>query len=102
MYACRPPKTRSLQEQFERHQSSLRTALVEFSQTLSLAGLRNPAVSRGRILYAAPGRLLVEYQRPPGDFVLLPGDGTLISRKGRRPPVAQRLERMDVRAPDGA
>lgn len=94
-------ETRSLQEQFEKRQSSLQMASVDFSQTLSLAGLRRPAVSRGRILYASRGRLLIEYQQPAGDFVLLPGDGTLVSRKGNRPIVAQKLEQMDGRTRRG-
>ena len=96
-----PAETQSLREQFEKRQSSLQMASVDFSQTLSLAGLRRPAVSRGRILYASRGRLLIEYQQPPGDFILLPGDGTLVSRKGGRPIVAQKLDQMDVRARRG-
>lgn len=86
-----------MQERFEKRQAALRTATVEFSQTLSLAGLRNPAVSRGHIFYASPGKLHVEYDTPAGDFVLLPGDGRLITRKGKRTTVVQVLDRMDDR-----
>ncbi len=75
----------------------MRSATVEFSQTLSLAGLRNPAVSRGRILYANPGRLRIDYERPAGELVLLPGDGTLVTRKPGRASAVRALDRLDER-----
>lgn len=86
-----------LQERFEKRQASLRSASVEFSQTLSLAGLRNPAVSHGRIFYATPGRLRIEYERPAGELVLLPGDGTLVTRKPGRASTVRALDRLDDR-----
>ncbi len=86
-----------MQERFEKRQAALRSATVEFSQTLSLAGLRNPAVSRGRIFYAAPGRLRIEYARPAGELLLLPGDGTLVTRKPGRASIARALDRLDDR-----
>ncbi len=90
-------ETRALQERFEKRQASLRSATVEFSQTLSLAGLRNPAVSRGRIFYATPGRLRIEYERPAGELLLLPGDGTLVTRKAGRASAVRALDRLDER-----
>lgn len=75
----------------------MRSASVEFSQSLSLAGLRNPAVSRGRIFYAAPGRLRIDYERPAGELLLLPGNGTLVTRKAGRASAARALDRLDER-----
>lgn len=64
---------------------------------MSLAGLRNPAVSQGRILYASPDRLRIEYQRPAGELVLLPGNGTLVTRKPGRAVSTRAFERLDER-----
>ncbi len=90
-------EARSLQQRFEKRQAALRSAAVEFSQSLRLPGMRNPALSRGRIAYAAPGRLRVEYELPAGELLLLPGDGTLVTRKPGRAPVLRKLERLDER-----
>jgi len=92
-----PAETRAMQERFEKHQAAIRSASVGFTQILSLAGLRNPAVSQGRILYAAPERLRIEYQRPAGELVLLPGDGTLVTRKPGRPDTSRAIDRLDER-----
>ena len=54
-------------------------------------------MSQGRILYASPERLRIEYQRPAGELVLLPGDGTLVTRKPGRPTTSRSIDRLDER-----
>ncbi len=82
----------SIPTRFAERQQRSRTVTLEFTQTLRLAGMRQPLVSRGRIFYARPGRLRVEYEIPAGDLLLLPGDGTAVIRKGTGRAVERRLD----------
>lgn len=70
---------------FVENQRALRTFRATFEQTVSLAGLRNPAVSQGTFSYRAPDAVRIDYTRPAGDFFLLTGDQFFVARKGGGP-----------------
>ena len=92
-----PRELGEVRARFEQRQAQGRTAGVPFTQRLRMPGMRNPATSRGRILFAAPNRIRLDYDQPAGDLLLLPGDGTLVLRKGSRPASVKPLARLDAR-----
>jgi outer membrane lipoprotein-sorting protein len=78
-------ETEQLSRQFAEAQRTLCTFRANFEQTVSLLGLRNPAVSKGAFFYRAPDDVRIDYSQPDGDFLLLRGGNFLVSKGGEAP-----------------
>ena len=55
----------ALQKRFFAARQKTRTLEAAFTQTISVPGLENPAISRGQLFYRAPDELRIFYQVPP-------------------------------------
>lgn len=72
----------ALEQRFLSAQRNTRTLRADFRQIVTAPGLRDAAVSEGRLLYRAPDDLLVIYTKPAGDYLLLRGETFTSSRAG--------------------
>ncbi len=72
-----------LRERFETRQRETRTWACAFTQTVSMAGMRQPIVSTGTLSYRAP-ELLLEFTQPAGEFNLVVGDQLFIQKAGKK------------------
>jgi hypothetical protein len=47
--------------------------------------MRDPIVSSGRLYYAAPDSLLIKFDRPKGEYVMMRGDDFFMKKSGKEP-----------------
>ena len=83
----------ALRARFEARQRETRTWSAEFSQTLTMPGMRAPVVSTGTIRYRAPDALRTDFTKPAGEWVLAVGDRLFLQKPGKR--VAEKSLRED-------
>ncbi len=69
---------------FNAKQGATQTYQAELTQQLQLRGLKRPAESRGQLFYRAPAELLLRYDQPAGEFLLLK-DADVWFKKTDRP-----------------
>ena len=74
----------TLRERFETRQRETRTWACAFTQTQSMAGMRQPIVSTGTLSYRAPELLRLEFAQPAGEFTLVVGDQLFIQKVGKK------------------
>ncbi len=67
---------------FEMKQSATHTFECTLRQTLKLQGMKKPVISKGHIYYAAPDHLLIRFDEPSDEFVLLNGKHVTIKKSG--------------------
>lgn len=75
-------ETDPLRQQFLQRQQETKTWSAEFTQTLTMPGLREPVVSKGTLAYRIPGQLTIDYAQPRGESVLVIGDQVYIKKPG--------------------
>ena len=68
---------------FNAKQGNTQSYQADFKQQLQLRGLKRPAESHGQIFYRAPADLLMRYDQPAGEFVLMTGPETWFKKTGR-------------------
>ena len=68
------PELTSRLAEFDRVQDAIRSLSAEFTKTSANPLLREPAVSRGRILMSKPGSVLWEFREPEEMRFLIAGD----------------------------
>ena len=77
-------KSEELRNRFESIQRGTRSWSARFSQTLLLPGLKNPVLSAGRIRFLAPDRLRIDFENPPGEWMVACGERLLLQKPGKK------------------
>jgi len=83
-------ETATYEKGFAAAQAATHTFRAMLRQTLTLQGLDQPVVSTGELFYAAPGRLLIRFSDPAGEWMRI-ADGELEMKKTGQPPVRRDL-----------
>lgn len=76
-------KAEALRKRFESHQQETRFWTADFTQTLTVSGLKAPIVSEGKIRYRAPDSLRIDFEKPLGDFLLALGPDLFVQKSGK-------------------
>src|SRR4051812_36917792 len=77
-------KADDLRDRFEKRQKETRTWTANFSQALSMPGLKAPVLSEGTIRFRAPDGLRIDFSKPAGEYVLVIGDRLFIQKVGKK------------------
>ena len=85
-------RAENLRKKFEAIQRGTRFWSAHFHQTLTIPGLKTPLVSEGKIQYRSPDAIRVEFENPPGDFLLARGEKFFLKKAGK-PMVEKSLEK---------
>lgn len=83
-----------IEKAFEKKQAATSTYESNFKQTLRLKGVREAIVSSGKFYYEAPGRLLIQFREPRGEYVMIK-DAELTFKKHAKPLVRSRISSDD-------
>lgn len=76
-------KAEALRKRFETQQQETRFWTADFTQTLTVPGLKTPIVSEGKIRYRAPDSLRIDFEKPSGDFLLALGPDLYVQKSDR-------------------
>lgn len=76
---------------FQAKQAATKTFECGLKQTLRLQGVKKPIISDGHIYYQAPDQLLVRFDKPSSQFVLLKGNH-MVMKKGDDDPEERDLD----------
>jgi outer membrane lipoprotein-sorting protein len=76
-------KAEALRKRFETQQQETRFWTADFTQTLTVPGLKTPIVSEGKIRYRAPDSLRIDFEKPSGDFLLALGSDLYVQKSER-------------------
>lgn len=79
-----PAKAEALRTRFETRQRGSRSWSADFTQTLTMPGLRASIDSEGTFTFRAPDALRIEFTKPAGELVLILGDRLFLQKPGKR------------------
>jgi hypothetical protein len=89
-----PEEQQKYSEAFTRQQQQTRTFRAELRQTVMLRGLKEPVTSQGWLYYQSPDSLLLKFDQPAGEFVLLRGSD-LHQQKTNKPLMHRKLSEQE-------
>lgn len=75
---------KALRTRFETRQRDTKTWTADFTQTLTMPGLRASVASEGTFTFRAPDSLRIEFTKPAGELVLILGDSFFLRKPGKR------------------
>lgn len=90
---------KQVKQRFEEKQQSTQTYQAVFRQSLHIQGVNRAIGSIGKIYYKKPDHLLIRFEDPKDDFVLINGDDLYLKKTGQ--PVKHREVKGDEAGPMG-
>ena len=81
--ALEPAEQQAMERAFEKKQAETSTFQSGFKQTVRLVGVRNVVVSAGRFYYAAPQSLLIKFDEPRGEYLMMKGSDLFMKKRGK-------------------
>jgi outer membrane lipoprotein-sorting protein len=75
---------RAIEKAFQQRQAETKSLQSGFKQTVRLKGVRDPVVSLGKFYYIAPESLLIRFDQPKGEYMMMRGNELFTKKTGKR------------------
>lgn len=82
--ALPPAEQKSIEHAFQKKQEETSTLQSGFRQTVRMAGVRDPVVSTGKFYYLAPQSILIRFDQPKGEYMMMKGNELFIKKAGKK------------------
>lgn len=74
----------AIEKAFQKKQEETSTLQSGFRQTVHMAGVRDPVVSSGKFYYLAPQSILIRFDKPKGEYMMMKGSDLFIKKTGKK------------------